>query len=56
MGNPNATDEEVIEAAKAARCDEFIRKLEQGYDTLAGDAGGKLSGGERRVLRLPVRC
>ena len=52
MGNPNATDEEVIEAAKAARCDEFIRKLEQGYDTLAGDAGGKLSGGERQRITI----
>ena len=52
MGSPNATDEEVIEAAKAARCDEFIRKLEQGYDTLAGDAGGKLSGGERQRITI----
>ena len=39
MGNPCATDEEVLAAAKAARCDEFIRKMEYGYDTLVGDAG-----------------
>lgn len=52
MGNPNATDEEIIAAAKAARCDEFIRKLEDGYDTLAGDAGGKLSGGERQRITI----
>lgn len=52
MGNPNATDAEIVTAAKAARCDEFIRKLEHGYDTLAGDAGGKLSGGERQRITI----
>ena len=52
MGNPNATDEEVFKVAKAARCDEFIRKLEYGYDTLGGDAGGKLSGGERQRITI----
>ena len=38
MGNPAATDEEVEAAAKAANCHDFIMQLEQGYDTLAGDA------------------
>ena len=52
MGNPCATDEEVLAAAKAARCDEFIRKMEYGYDTLVGDAGGKLSGGERQRITI----
>ena len=45
MGNPKATDAEIEEAAKAANCHEFITRLEQGYDTLAGDAGDRLSGG-----------
>ena len=52
MGNPCATDEEVLAAAKAARCDEFISKMEYGYDTLVGDAGGKLSGGERQRITI----
>lgn len=51
-GNPNATDEEVFTAAKAACCDEFIRRLENGYDTLVGEAGGRLSGGERQRIAL----
>ena len=38
-GKPDATDEEVYAAAKAACCDEFIQKLDNGYDTMAGDAG-----------------
>ncbi len=45
IGNPAATDDEVLAAAKAACLDEFIGKLKDGYDTLAGDAGSKLSGG-----------
>lgn len=52
MGNPQATDEEVIEVAKAAHCHDFILQLENGYDTLAGDAGDKLSGGERQRVTL----
>lgn len=52
MGNPQATDEWVIEAAKAAHCHDFILQLENGYDTLAGDAGAKLSGGERQRVTL----
>ena len=42
LGNPDATDEEVYAAAKAACCDEFIQKLDNGYDTMAGDAGNRL--------------
>lgn len=52
LGNPRASDEEVIEAAKAARCDEFIRNLAQGYDTDAGEAGRKLSGGEKQRIAI----
>ena len=52
MGNPNATDEEVYAAAKAACCDDFIVRLEKGYDTPAGDAGKRLSGGENNELLL----
>lgn len=52
MGCPSATDEEVMEAAKRAGCDEFIRALPQGYDTAAGMAGGKLSGGERQRIAI----
>ena len=52
MGNPNATDEEVFEAAKAARCHEFILKLENEYETQAGEAGNKLSGGEKQRITI----
>ena len=52
MGNPNATDEEVKEAARAARCEEFIQKLPQGYDTPAGEAGKRLSGGEKQRIAI----
>lgn len=52
LGNPNATDEEVYAAAKAARCDEFISRLEKGYDTSAGDAGKRLSGGEKQRIAI----
>ena len=52
IGRPDATDEEVLEAAKAARCEEFIERLEKGWDTLAGEAGNKLSGGERQRLAI----
>ena len=50
MGNPDATDEEVMRAAKACGCHDFIMKLEKGYDTIAGGAGGHLSGGERQRI------
>ena len=52
LGNPQATDDEVYAAAKAACCDEFIKKLEQGYDTPAGDAGNRLSGGEKQRISI----
>lgn len=52
MGRSTATDQEVEDVAKAAGCDEFIRKLENGYDTVAGSAGGHLSGGERQRIAI----
>ncbi len=52
LGNPNATDEEVKAAAKAAQCEDFIRKLPQGYDTPAGEAGKRLSGGEKQRIAI----
>lgn len=52
MGDPSASDDEVIEAAKAAGCDDFIRALPQGYMTTAGAAGGRLSVGERQRIAI----
>ncbi len=52
IGNPNASDAEIEEAAKAANCHDFILGLEHGYDTLAGDAGDRLSGGERQRITI----
>ena len=52
LGNPNATDEEVYAAAKAACCDEFIVRLDKGYDPPAGDAGKRLSGGEKQRIAI----
>ena len=52
LGNPNATDAEVFTAARAACCDEFIARLEKGYDTSAGDAGRRLSGGEKQRIAI----
>ena len=52
MGRPEASDEEVYEAAKAAGCHEFISALENGYNTKAGDAGNRLSGGERQRITI----
>lgn len=52
IGNPAATDEQVKEAAKAACCEEFINKLPQGYDTPAGEAGKRLSGGEKQRIAI----
>lgn len=52
LGNPNATDAEVFAAAGAACCDEFIARLEKGYDTSAGDAGKRLSGGEKQRIAI----
>ncbi|MEW9095511.1 MAG: ABC transporter ATP-binding protein [Clostridiaceae bacterium] len=52
LGNPSASDKEVISAAKAACCHEFIQSLDNGYDTNAGEAGGKLSGGEKQRIAI----
>lgn len=52
LGNPEASDEEVFAAARAARCEEFIAKLPQGYDTPAGEAGKRLSGGEKQRIAI----
>ena len=49
-GKPDATEEEMISAAKAAACHDFISKLPHGYDTEVGVLGGKLSGGERQRI------
>ena len=51
LGNPSATDE-VKAAARAAQCEEFISKLPQGYDTPAGEAGKRLSGGEKQRIAI----
>ena len=50
MGKPDATDEEIIEAAKKARAHGFIRRLPKGYDTEIGESGGNLSQGEKQLL------
>ena len=52
MGRPSATDEEVEQAAKQSGCDAFIRKLDNGYDTVVGSAGSHLSGGERQRIAI----
>ena len=52
IGNRNATDEQVMAAAKAARCDEFVEKLSNGYDTILGENGNTLSGGERQRISI----
>lgn len=52
LGRRGATDEEVLAAASAANCDEFVRKLPQGYHTAIGENGAKLSGGERQRISI----
>lgn len=52
LGRRDATDEEVYAAAKAARCDEFIRELPEGYQTMVGENGSTLSGGERQRISI----
>lgn len=52
FGQPDSPMEQVIAAAKKARCHDFIMKLPQGYETVIGEAGGSLSGGERQRLSI----
>ena len=52
LGRPTASDEEVLEAARLASCDEFVKKLENGYDTEIGENGSNLSGGERQRISI----
>ena len=52
IGKPDATEDEIIAAAKAAHCHEFISKLPDGYNTKSGEAGGAMSGGERQRITL----
>ena len=52
QGNPNATDEQIIEVTKKSGCYDFIMQLENGFDTIVGGAGGHLSGGERQRISI----
>lgn len=52
LGRRDATDGEVLAAAKAANCDEFVHVLPEGYDTMIGENGSKLSGGERQRISI----
>ncbi|WP_164219865.1 ABC transporter ATP-binding protein [Virgibacillus sp. YIM 98842] len=52
MGNPDAIDQEVVEAAKLANAHEFIQEMSDGYDTLVGERGVKLSGGQKQRIAI----
>lgn len=52
IGKPDATKEEVIQAAQAANCHEFICNMDEGYDTMIGESGSTLSGGERQRISI----
>lgn len=52
IGKRDASDEEILRAAKLANCDEFVNKLPQGYDTVIGENGDTLSGGERQRISI----
>ncbi len=52
IGNLNAAEEEVMEAAKAACCDDFVNLLPEGYNTILGENGSTLSGGERQRISI----
>ena len=56
MGRPSATDAEVEQAAKHSGCDAFIRKLDNGYDTIVGSAGPTFPAGNASVLPSPAPC
>ena len=52
LGRRDATDEEVLAAARAANCDEFVERMPQGYQTMIGENGSRLSGGERQRISI----
>jgi len=52
VGNNEASSDQVIAAAKSAQCHEFIKKLENGYDTMVGEGGSTLSGGEKQRISI----
>ncbi|WP_242969736.1 MobQ family relaxase, partial [Anaeromassilibacillus sp. An250] len=52
FGSPDATDEQIVAAAKAARCHDFIMALPDGYDTVIGEGGSSLSGGEKQRISI----
>lgn len=52
LGKSSASDEEVLEAARLANCDEFVKKLPRGYETEIGENGSNLSGGERQRISI----
>lgn len=52
FGKPGATHEEVVDAARRARCHEFIERLPQGYDTILGEGGATVSGGEKQRISI----
>ena len=56
FGKPDASEEEIIAAAKAARCHDFIMALPDGYNTVVGEGGSTLSGGESNAFRLLGLC
>lgn len=52
IGRPNAIREEIVAAAKTARCHDFITALPDGYETMVGESGSTLSGGEKQRLSI----
>ena len=52
LGRKDATDEEILAAARAAQCDEFVQRLPEGYQTVVGENGSTLSGGERQCISI----
>ena len=56
MGRENATDDEVLAAAKASHAHSFIKRLPNGYDTVIGEDGGSLSAGQKQLLCITRRC
>ena len=52
FGNPNASEEDIIAAAKAAQCHDFIKALPDGYNTIVGEGGSTLSGGEKQRISI----